>query len=76
MCVGEGVKLRGKGVYFMRNTKAGQAINAQGTTDEQVLFGEVSEQSVSVLKTFINNIYKPMLDHMSPEEWKMCETEQ
>ena len=76
MFVGEGVKLRGKGVYFMRNTKPGVAINPQGTTDEQVLFGEVSEHSVSVLKTFINNIYRPMIDKMDPEEWKMCEMEQ
>jgi hypothetical protein len=59
----------------MRNTKQGQPINAQGTTDDQVLFGEVSEHTVSVLKTFINNIYKPMLDNMNPEEWKMCEME-
>ena len=63
-------------MYFMRNTKANAAINAQGTTDEQVLFGEVSEHTVGVLKTFINNIYKPMLDRLDPEEWKMCEVEQ
>ena len=60
----------------MRNTKGGAAINPQGTTDEQVLFGEVSEHTVGVLKTFINNVYKPMLDRMDPEEWKMCEVEQ
>jgi len=69
-------KLRGKGVYFLRNTKPGAAINPQGTNDEQVLFGEISEHTVGVLKTLINNIYKPMLDKMNPEEWKMCEVDQ
>jgi len=73
---GDGVKLRGKGVYFLRNTKPGTAINPQGTSDEQVLFGEISEHTVGVLRTLINNIYKPMLDKMNPEEWKMCEADQ
>jgi len=41
-----------------------------------VLFGEISKHTVSALKTFINNVFKPMLDKMNPEEWKMCETEQ
>ena len=59
---GDGVKLRGKGVYFLRNTKPGSPINPQGTNDEQVLFGEISEHTVGVLKTVINNVYKPMID--------------
>ena len=73
---GESCKLRGKGVYFLRNTKDNAAINQTGTTDEQVLFGEISEHTVGVLKTLINNVYKPLIDQMNPEEWKMCETEQ
>jgi hypothetical protein len=73
---GDGVKLRGKGVYFMRNTKAGAAINATGVNDEQVLFGEISEHTVGVLKTLINHIYQPMLARLNPEEWKMCEADQ
>lgn len=60
----------------MRNTKPGQAINQQQTSDEQVLFGEISEHTVGVLKTLINNVYKPMLDRMTDEDWKMCETDQ
>lgn len=70
------MKLIGKGVYFLRNTKNGAAINAQGVSDEQVLFGEISEHTVGVLKTLINNVYKPMLEKMNPEEWKMCEQDQ
>ena len=28
------------------------------------------------MNTLINNIYKPLVDNMSKEEWKVCETEQ
>jgi len=74
--IGDNVKLRGKGVYFMRNTKGGAPTPATATTDENVLFGEISEHTVGVLKTLINNVYKPMLDKMDGAEWKMCEADQ
>ena len=60
----------------MRNTKNSAAINQQQTNDEQVLFGEISQYTVGVLKTLINNVYKPMLDNQSKEDWKMCEADQ
>lgn len=47
----------------MRNTKNSAAINQQQTNDEQVLFGEISQYTVGVLKTLINNVYKPMIDN-------------
>jgi len=68
-------KLLGKGVFFLRNTKPGASINATATNDEQVLFGEVSEHTVSALKTLINNVYKPMLEKMNADDWKMCEAD-
>ena len=74
--LGDNIKLRGKGVFFMRNTKGNAAINQQQTNDEQVLFGEISEHTVGVLKTLINNVYKPMLDNMAKDDWKMCEADQ
>ena len=64
-----------KGIFFLRNTKGNTAINPTGANDEQVLFGEISKHTVSALKTFINNVFKPMLHRMDPEEWKMCETD-
>jgi hypothetical protein len=73
---GDGVKLRGKGVFFMRNTKPGTAINQTATNDEQVLFGEISEHTVSVLKTLVNNVYQPMISKMTAEDWKMCEADE
>ena len=60
----------------MRNTKPGEKVNQQVANDESVLFGEISEHTVTVLKTLINNVYKPMLDRMNPEDWKMCEDDQ
>ena len=73
---GSDQKIIGKGVFFLRNVKPGTAISGQGTNDEQVLFGEVSEHTVSALKTLINNVYKPMLEKMNSEDWKMCEADQ
>ena len=31
---------------------------------------------MGVLKTLINNVYKPMLDNMAADDWKMCEADQ
>ena len=60
----------------MRNTKPGVKINETVVSDDQVLFGEISEHTVGVLKTLINNVYKPMLGKMEESEWKMCEVDQ
>ena len=51
---GEKVKLKGKGVYFLRNTNNDKPINPQGTNDNDVLFGEISEHTVTSLNTIIN----------------------
>jgi len=40
---GEKEKLRGKGIYFVRCTPPGKAINSQGQNDNEVLFGEISD---------------------------------
>lgn len=60
----------------MRNTKPGEKINQTVVSDEQVLFGEISEHTVGVLKTLINNVYKPLLTQMAESEWKLCEDDQ
>jgi hypothetical protein len=59
----------------MRCTQ-GKAINPNGTNDNEVLFGEVSEHTVYALNTLINNAYKPLIDKMNPEDWGQCEPEQ
>jgi hypothetical protein len=76
---GEKIKLKGKGVYFLRVDNEGtgdkpKAINQSGTHDDDVLFGEVSEHSVTSLNIIINQIYKPIID--KGIEWEQCSEDQ
>jgi hypothetical protein len=52
--IGEELKLKGKGIYFLRTTPPGKPINPNGTNDNEVLFGEISEYTVTSLNTVIN----------------------
>jgi 2-hydroxy-3-keto-5-methylthiopentenyl-1-phosphate phosphatase len=68
--------LKGKGVYFVRTTQPGKPITATNTNDNEVLFGEVSEHTVTSLDTMINLIYKPLINQLDVKEWGVCEEEQ
>lgn len=72
---GSNLKLRGKGLYFVR-TNADKPVNTNGTNDSEILFGEVSEHSVTALNTTINQVFKPLVDQLGKNEWGVCEDEQ
>jgi dynein heavy chain, axonemal len=57
-------------------TPLGKAVNAQGSNDNEVLFGEISEHIVPILNTMINQVYKPLVDRLEKEDWNLCESEQ
>ena len=61
---GEQEKLLGKGVYFLRTTKPGKGVNPAKGDDNEVLFGEISDQPVSALNTLINCVFKPLVEKM------------
>jgi dynein heavy chain len=73
---GEKVKLKGKGVYFVRTAPPGKAINVASANDNEVLFGEISEHTVTSLNTIINQVYKPLVDRLEVQDWGVCEEEQ
>lgn len=73
---GEKLKLKGKGVYFMRCTPPGKPITQSGTNDNEVLFGEISEHTVFTLNTIVNSVYKPLVDRLDGADWGSCEQEQ
>jgi len=73
---GEKLKLKGKGVYFMRCTPPGKPITASGTNDAEVLFGEINEHTVFALNTVVNQVYKPLVDKLDGNDWGSCEPEQ
>jgi hypothetical protein len=73
---GEKVKLKGKGLYFVRTTKPDKAVNQNQTSDNEVLFGEISEHTVTTLNTMINSVYKPMVGALELGDWGKCEQDQ
>lgn len=68
-------KLKGKGVFFLRMTPPGKAINPQNTNDNDVMIGEVHENTVNVLNIVNNNVCKPFIEKLAPEDWGNCESE-
>jgi hypothetical protein len=63
---GEKVKLLGKGLYFLRaNIVDDKPINTNVESDDNILFGEVSEHSITTLNTTINQCFKPMIDGLT-----------
>jgi hypothetical protein len=74
---GEKTKLKGKGVYFVRTTEAdSQKDISKGTSDGDVIFGEISEHTVTSLNTVINQVYKPLVEGLGEEDWNRCPGEQ
>lgn len=73
---GDNIRLTHKGVYFLRTLPPGQPIKESVNHDQEVLFGEVSPESVSTLNTLMNSIYKPLVDKLSPQDWGVCQADQ
>lgn len=75
---GEKVKLKGKGVYFVRCTASDSSkpVNVNNGNDSEVIFGEISAHTVTSLNTIINQVYKPMVDRLPAADWGVCEDEQ
>ena len=59
----------------MRCVPPGKAISPSGTSDNEVLFGEVHENTVNTLNTIITGVYKPFIDKLNAEDWGSCEPE-
>jgi 2-hydroxy-3-keto-5-methylthiopentenyl-1-phosphate phosphatase len=52
-------------------------VNLNGSNDNEVLFGEISEHTVTALNIIINNVFKPLVDRLDPvQDWGSCEEEQ
>lgn len=78
MSDGEKVKLKGKGLYFVRTTEADSQkdISKAAGNDNDVLFGEISQHTVTSLNTVINQVYKPLVDNLQIEDWDKCPDDQ
>jgi dynein heavy chain, axonemal len=69
--------LIGKGLYFVRTTDPDSMKDiSKGTADNDVIFGEISEHAVTTLNTVINQVFKPLVENLSEEDWNKCPNEQ
>ena len=73
--IGEKERLKGKGLYFVRTTPPGKPVNPNMGNDNDVLFGEISEHTVTSLNVVINNVFKPLVDRLEPADGGVCEEE-
>lgn len=74
--VSEGeAKLRGKGIYFLRLTPPGKPINQTVAHDNEVMIGEVHENTHNVLNTVITNVYSRFIDKLEGPDWGDCESD-
>jgi hypothetical protein len=60
----------------VRTTPPGKGVNVNGQNDNEVLFGEISEHTVTSLNVIINQVFKPLVDRLEPVDWGVCEDEQ
>lgn len=68
--------MKGKGLYFLRTTPPGKGVSLNGTNDNEVLFGEISESTITSLNTLINFVFKPLVDKLDNNDWASCGEEQ
>lgn len=68
--------MKGKGLYFLRTTPPGKQVNPSGTNDNEVLFGEISEHTITSLNTLVNFCFKPLVEKLDNNDWGACGEEQ
>jgi hypothetical protein len=68
--------LKGKGIFFLRTTLPGKPLNLTTGSDNDVLFGEISEHTIFSLNTIINSVYRPLVGSLDQNDWNHCEDEQ
>lgn len=73
---GEKEKLKGKGVYFVKTTPPEKPVSMNQSNDNEVLFGEISENTVTSLNIIINRVFKPLVERLEIADWGNCEEEQ
>jgi len=77
LCItdGESEKLKEKAIYFYRNLPEGRSVNTHEGYDNEVLFGELSPNTIVQIDGVMNNIYEPMINAIDNPEWGECSEE-
>jgi len=69
---GESDKLKEKAIYFFRNLPEGRAVNTGESYDNEVLFGEVSPNTIVQIDGVMSNVYEPMIGYLDGGDWGEC----
>ena len=72
---GDEIKLEGKGVFFLRTTQEGKPVNLD-KIDNEVLFGEITPNTLDQLRGAINVILDSFILPVAKEIWGECDEEQ
>lgn len=59
---GTSARLRGKAVYFVRDTAEGEAVEMGVANDSSLLYGELSENPLQVLESTLSTVYVPQFE--------------
>jgi hypothetical protein len=60
----------------VRTTPPGKGVKLDSGNDNEVLFGEISEHTITSLNVVINQVFKPLVDRLDNTDWQSCEDEQ
>lgn len=74
LTTGDNIKLENKGIFFLRTTPTGKEIN-QDKIDSDVLFGEITPDTLKQLRSAINVILDSFIVN-AKEGWGDCDDEQ
>lgn len=73
---GDQERLKDKAVWFLRNLpndSKKKQISLTEQSDNDVLFGEITPNTVPHLNQLMENIYQPFISALKPEDWGVCE---
>lgn len=65
----------GKALYFVK-VDPSKKINKTAGNDDSILFGEISEKTITSLNLLMTGIFKPLVSQLGNESWGSCEEEQ
>lgn len=78
MTYGDTEQLKEKAVWFLRNQAPDskkKAVNLNEQCDNDVIFGEITPNTIPQLNQMMENVYCPFITNLRDEDWNVCEEE-
>ncbi|PFH32514.1 putative dynein gamma chain, flagellar outer arm [Besnoitia besnoiti] len=68
--------LHARAIYFLKTTPRGKPVNVNVASDAEVLFGEIASTPLSSLSVMLSDVFLPVVERFTEQEWKSCRSEQ